>query len=73
MAIKLAEPGGFVATFSCSGAVNGELLQRIIGWAAIDAKRDVRIVDSLAQAPDHPIDPLFPESQYLCGFILEVD
>jgi 23S rRNA (cytosine1962-C5)-methyltransferase len=72
LAMKLLSPGGILATFSCSGLVKAADFRLALAWAAADAGRMVRIVDSLAQAPDHPILPAFPESDYLCGFIAHV-
>lgn len=72
-ALRLIEPGGFLATFSCSGTVSAEAFSKVVAWAAIDAGREVRILHRLSQGPDHPVDPCFPESEYLKGFICRVE
>jgi 23S rRNA (cytosine1962-C5)-methyltransferase len=72
LAMKLLTPGGILATFSCSGWVKREQFITAINWAAEDAGRDVQILESLTQPPDHPILLSFPEGDYLCGCILRV-
>jgi len=72
LAMKLLTPGGILATFSCSGWVKREQFITAISWAAEDAGRDVQVLEQLVQPPDHPILLSFPESDYLCGFILRV-
>jgi 23S rRNA (cytosine1962-C5)-methyltransferase len=72
-AMHLLRPGGILATFSCSGAVDEDLFQKIIFGAALDAGRDVQILERLGQAADHPILLSFPESAYLKGMICRVE
>jgi 23S rRNA (cytosine1962-C5)-methyltransferase len=72
LGMKLLRPGGYLITFSCSGAISFDLFQKVLFEAAVDAKRDVQIVDRLGQGVDHPILLTFPESQYLKGFICRV-
>lgn len=67
LALRLLRPGGLLATFSCSGLVSADLFQKIVFSAALDAGRDVQILQPLAQAPDHPVLLSFPESAYLKG------
>ncbi len=69
LAIKLLRPGGHLVTFSCSGLVTADLFQKIVFGAALDAGRDVQILEWLAQSPDHPVLLTFPESFYLKGLI----
>jgi 23S rRNA (cytosine1962-C5)-methyltransferase len=67
LAFKLLRPGGILATFSCSGGVTQELFQKIVADAALDAGVDAKIIQHLAQGPDHPIALNFPEGSYLKG------
>jgi len=60
---------GTLATFSCSGLLEPELFQRIVQAASVAARRDPRIVERLAQPPDHPVRLAFPEGEYLKGLI----
>jgi 23S rRNA (cytosine1962-C5)-methyltransferase len=72
LGMKLLKPGGYLVTFSCSGAVSPDLFQKVLYEAAVDAKRDVHIVERLGQGVDHPVLLTFPESQYLKGYICRV-
>jgi 23S rRNA (cytosine1962-C5)-methyltransferase len=71
-AFALVEPGGVVATFSCSGLVGFEAFREAVVFAAKDSGRRVDIVRQLHQAPCHPIRTSFPESEYLKGLLLRV-
>ena len=72
-AIKRVAKGGLVFTFSCSQAVDKATFQSIVTAAAIEAKRNVRIVDQLSQPADHPINIFHPEGAYLKGLMLFVE
>jgi 23S rRNA (cytosine1962-C5)-methyltransferase len=72
IAMQLLRPGGVLATFSCSGLVSADLFQKVVFGAALDAQRDVQIVERLTQAPDHPTLLTFPEGEYLKGLICRV-
>jgi 23S rRNA (cytosine1962-C5)-methyltransferase len=70
LAFKLLRPGGFLATFSCSGGIDAGLFQKIVAGAALDAGVQAQIIDRLQQGPDHPVALNFPEGAYLKGLIL---
>ncbi len=70
-ALKLLKPGGILATFCCSHHVDGRMFQGIILEAAFDAHRLLRRVATYSQAPDHPIIPAIPETEYLKGYAFE--
>jgi 23S rRNA (cytosine1962-C5)-methyltransferase len=72
LGMKLLRSGGYLITFSCSGAISPDLFQKVLFEAAVDAKRDVHIVERLGQGLDHPVLLTYPESQYLKGFICRV-
>jgi 23S rRNA (cytosine1962-C5)-methyltransferase len=72
-ALALLPAGGVLATFSCSGVIDAALFQQIIFSAALEARREVRIVERLSQASDHPVLTTYPESEYLKGLILRVE
>lgn len=71
--MALVKAGGVLATFSCSGVVDAMLLQKIVFSAALEARRDARIIERLTQASDHPVLLTFPEGEYLKGFILRIE
>jgi 23S rRNA (cytosine1962-C5)-methyltransferase len=72
-AMKLIKPGGLLFTFSCSGVVDKMLFFNTITAAAIEARRNVKILQYLSQPADHPIIPFFPEGEYLKGILLWVE
>ncbi len=73
LALKLLNPGGILATFSCSGGIDAATFERILSWAAKDARRKVQVLHRLSQGPDHPVLLSFPESAYLKGLLCQVD
>ncbi len=70
LALKMLEPGGLLATFSCSGGVSAELFGKIVAGAAVDAKADVQVLRKLGASTDHPVGLAFPEGEYLKGLLL---
>ena len=70
LAMKLLAPGGVLATFSCSGAMDAALFDQVLAEAAQDAGRDFQTIARTRQAPDHPVALNFPEGFYLKGAIL---
>ncbi len=70
LAFKLLRPGGLLFTFSCSGGISADLFQKIVAGAALDAHVDARLVEHLAQSPDHPVALNFPEGTYLKGLVV---
>jgi 23S rRNA (cytosine1962-C5)-methyltransferase len=73
LAMKLIKKNGIIFTFSCSGVVDKYLFYNTITAAAIEAKRNVRILQYLSQPSDHPVTPYFPEGEYLKGMVLWVE
>lgn len=69
LAFRLLNPGGILATFSCSGLMDRELFERTVAYAALDAGREARVLEWLDQAADHPAALHFPEGKYLKGLI----
>jgi 23S rRNA (cytosine1962-C5)-methyltransferase len=71
-ALKVLRAGGFLVTCSCSSHMPESLLMQIVAAAAVDAKREVRLVETRGHARDHPVHPAMPETRYLTCLILEV-
>ncbi len=69
-ALRLLAPGGSLLTFSCSGAIDVDLFQKIVAGAVIDAGTDMWLVDRLGAGADHPLMMTVPESEYLKGLHL---
>jgi 23S rRNA (cytosine1962-C5)-methyltransferase len=64
-AIELLEPGGVLATCSCSGHVSMSDFLHAIAAAAQRVGRDVQILEQRGQAPDHPVSAYCLETSYL--------
>jgi 23S rRNA (cytosine1962-C5)-methyltransferase len=73
LAMKLLNPEGILITFSCSGAINRGLFQKIVAGAALDAKVRAVIIKTLSQDVDHPVAINFPEGEYLKGLVCLVE
>ncbi len=73
LGIEALAPGGLLATFSCSGALDLPTFLGTVFQAARRAERGVRLLEVLGAAPDHPQRPAFSRSRYLKGAILAVD
>ena len=69
-ALRLLAPGGSLLTFSCSGAIDADLFQKIVAGAVIDAGIDTWMVARLGAGADHPLLMTVPESEYLKGLHL---
>jgi 23S rRNA (cytosine1962-C5)-methyltransferase len=72
-AIRQIKPGGIIFTFSCSQVVDKALFNNTIIAAAIEAGREVKILEQLHQPADHPINAFHPEGEYLKGLVIQVD
>lgn len=73
LAFKLLNPGGLLATFSCSGGLQRALFHKIVADAALDAGVTAHVLEMLSQAPDHAVALNFPEGEYLKGLILRIE
>jgi len=72
-AIRQIKPGGLIFTFSCSQVVDKYLFTNTIIASAIEAGRNVRILEQLHQPADHPINAFHPEGEYLKGLVIQID
>jgi 23S rRNA (cytosine1962-C5)-methyltransferase len=70
LALKLLAPGGLLLTFSCSGAIDVDLFQKIVAGAVIDAGVDAQLLRRLQAGEDHPMLMTHPEGEYLKGLLL---
>jgi len=71
-AFKLLSKDGLLATFSCSHHVTESVFAEAIADALVDARRSARRLRRFEQAPDHPVLPTIPETEYFKGFLLEM-
>ena len=70
--MKLLEPGGVLATFSCSQYMTAPLFLKMLREAAADAGREAMLLESLTQSRDHPAILSSETSSYLKGYILRL-
>ena len=70
--LRLLRGGGDLFTFSCSGAIDPELLQKIVAGAVIDAHREAWALGRFGAGVDHPLLMTFPEGEYLKGLHLKL-
>jgi 23S rRNA (cytosine1962-C5)-methyltransferase len=71
-AFKLIRSGGYLMTFSCSGAISRDLFQKIVFGALADSGRQGQIIQHLGASNDHPVALTFPEGEYLKGLLIKV-
>lgn len=64
-AIRCTEPGGLLASSSCTSQVSPEAFRGALGRAAVEAGRRLQIVHEAGQAIDHPVPANFVEGRYL--------
>ena len=71
-AMRLLPRGGYLATCSCSHFMTDEMFRKMLREAALDAGVTLRQIEARQQAPDHPILPEVPETDYLKFYLLQV-
>lgn len=71
-ALKMLRPGGILVTCSCSFHVGEPEFLQMLGSAAADAGRRVRILEKRGAAIDHPVLLNVPETAYLKCIIGQV-
>jgi 23S rRNA (cytosine1962-C5)-methyltransferase len=70
-ALKMLRPGGILITCSCSFHVSEAEFLEMLGSAAADAGRRVRVLEKRGAALDHPVLLNVPETAYLKCIIVE--
>ena len=64
-ALKMLRPGGILVTCSCSYHVNQASFLEMLASAALDAHRNLRLIEVRGQSKDHPVLLNVPETSYL--------
>lgn len=70
--LRLLQAGGQLFTFSCSGAIDVDLFQKIVAGAVFDAGCDAWAIGRFGGGIDHPLLMTYPEGEYLKGLHLLV-
>ena len=73
MALQNIKKGGILFTFSCSGVIDKKLFYNTVTSAAIESRRNMKLLHTLSQPADHTITPNFPEGEYLKGLAFYVE
>ncbi|HPG32746.1 MAG TPA: class I SAM-dependent rRNA methyltransferase [Lentimicrobium sp.] len=71
-ALSKIKAGGLLFTFSCSQAMDREMFVSMVMSAALEAKRNVRILHHMGHSADHPVSIFHPEGEYLKGLVLSI-
>ena len=71
-ALRLLGKGGILVTCSCSHHLKEADFLELVAQAALDAGRQLRVLERRTQGLDHPILLTVPETHYLKCLILEV-
>ncbi|WP_146368975.1 class I SAM-dependent rRNA methyltransferase [Symmachiella macrocystis] len=72
-AMELLSPNGILVTCSCSGLVTRADFEAALAKAAIDAGRNLQILETRGPAADHPASVFCPENHYLDCYICRVE
>jgi len=65
LALRLVEYGGVLVSASCSHHMTRDSLLKQVQLAARHVDRSVQLFDQAHQAPDHPVHPAIPETEYI--------
>ena len=71
-ALSVLQPGGFLATCSCSGHVSSEMFVDTLAQAALHENRRLQILESRGAAADHPTSVTCLETDYLKCYLCRV-
>jgi 23S rRNA (cytosine1962-C5)-methyltransferase len=70
-AFQLLNPGGILATSSCSHALDEKEFGKIVRYAAQKAGVSLRLLHRGCQPPDHPVLDAMPETHYLKFLVVQ--
>ena len=65
LALQCLEPGGLLATASCTSQLSPEMFRDALAEAGNQANRRLLILHEAGQPLDHPVAAGFPEGRYL--------
>ncbi len=72
LAMQVLAREGILVTCSCSYHMPRAALMDAVQKGARHLDRNVQVLKQLQQAPDHPVHPAIPETEYLKGFVCRV-
>jgi 23S rRNA (cytosine1962-C5)-methyltransferase len=68
-ALQILNPGGVLATASCSARVSPEAFGGAVADAAAKIGVPLQLLEERGQPPDHPVSVQFPQGRYLKFFV----
>ncbi len=71
-AMRTIRPGGYLVTCSCSHHIAEYQFLEMLAEAALDTRREIRVVERRTQSKDHPIVLSVPETMYIKCLILQL-
>jgi len=72
LALDLLEPGGILASSSCSHNLGREDFRKMLAEAAGKSGKNARLLEQRLQSRDHPVLVSMPETEYLKFAVLQV-
>jgi len=72
LAMRILAPGGILISCSCSYHVAPADLEDAIAKAARGAQKQLQVLETRGQGPDHPVHPAIPETRYLKAYFCRV-
>jgi 23S rRNA (cytosine1962-C5)-methyltransferase len=72
LAMRLLNTDGILVSASCSHHMSRDALLNQIQQASRHVDRQIQLFDQCHQAPDHPVHPAIPETEYLKSFFFKV-
>ena len=73
LALDVIPPGGLLLTCSCTGLVSEADFLEMLRRVALNAGREIQILEVRGAGADHPVRADVPESRYLKAVICRVD
>ena len=73
LALDVISPGGLLLTCSCTGLVGEAEFLEMLRRVALNAGREIQILDIRGAGADHPVRTDVPESRYLKAVFCRVD
>lgn len=72
MALQVCEKDAILLSASCSFHLAESQLHQTLGQVSRHLDRDLQILETGCQGPDHPVHPAIPETKYIKSFICRV-
>ena len=71
-ALNTMNPGGILVTCSCSHHLDAQAFEETLAIAARQSGKELRILDTRGQGPDHPFLLSMPETRYLKVIVAQI-